>query len=337
MGAFFEIDGARGEGGGQVLRTSLALSMATGRAVRLRRVRANRPKPGLLRQHLTALRAAAAISGARVAGDELGSGEVEFTPGPVRAGEYRFAVGSAGSTTLVLQTVLLPLALCGGASVVHIEGGTHNRSAPPFEFLDGSYLPLLRRMGFDVEARLVRAGFEPAGGGELEVRIGRPGTPAFLDLSRRGELGERRGIVRIANLPMRIAEEERAMLARLLAWPSNCIAIHDDSSSPGPGNVVSLHVRAGDVGHVFTSFARMGLPARRVAKLAAVQLQRFLAGDAAVDEHLADQLLLPLALGAGGRLGLRAPSSHAATNLDLLAAWGFAFERDAETGIVARG
>jgi RNA 3'-terminal phosphate cyclase (ATP) len=336
VGAFFEIDGARGEGGGQVLRTSLALSMTSARPLRLRNVRAGRPKPGLLRQHLTAVRAAAAICGARVAGDELGSRAVEFTPGPVCAGDYRFAVGSAGSTTLVLQTVLLPLALCGGTSVLHIEGGTHNRSAPTFEFLDCSYLPLLRRMGFDVQARLLRAGYEPAGGGELEVRIGPPGTLHALDLTQRGELGERRGVVRIAHLPKRIAEDERAALVRLLAWPSDSITIHDDASSPGPGNVVSLHLRAGDVGHVFTGFARLGLPARRVAKQAADRLKSFLSGGTAVDEHLADQLLLPMALGAGGRLRMDSPSSHTLTNVALLEDWGIPFGYDPASGVVSR-
>ncbi|HVS17224.1 MAG TPA: RNA 3'-terminal phosphate cyclase [Planctomycetota bacterium] len=334
MGAPFEIDGSRGEGGGQVLRTGLALALATGRPLRVRNVRAGRPKPGLLRQHLAALRAAAEISGARMAGDELGSDTVELAPGPVRAGDYRFAVGSAGSTTLVLQTVLLPLALCGGSSRVRVEGGTHNRAAPPFEFLERSYVPILRRMGFDIEARLVRAGYEPAGGGEIEVRIGPAGPLRPLELCERGEPGARAAQVRIANLPARIAEDERDVLARLLEGPPEGIELVRDDAALGPGNVVSLCARFGEVEHVFTSFGQVGVPARRVAQRAVRQLRRFLVSDAAVDEHLADQLLLPIALGAGGRFKLAAPSSHTRTNLELLADWGAAIGLDAESGTI---
>lgn len=322
MAAPFEIDGSRGEGGGQVLRTSLALALATGRAVRVTNVRAGRPKSGLLRQHLAALRAAAEVSGARVSGDELGSTTVELAPGRVRAGDYRFAVGSAGSTTLVLQTVLLPLALCGGSSRLRIEGGTHNRAAPPFEFLERSYVPLLRRMGFDVEVELVRAGYEPAGGGEIAVRIGPANALRPLDLCDRGESGPRGAQVRIANLPARIAEEEREVLVRMLDLAPDAVELLEDRSALGPGNVVTLFAHFGDVEHAFTSFGRFGTSARRVAQLAVRQHRRFLLSAAAVDEHLADQLLLPLALGAGGRFTLDRPSSHTTTNLELLAAWG---------------
>jgi len=234
----------------------------------------------------------------------------------------------------VLQTVLLPLALCGGSSRLRIEGGTHNRSAPPFEFLAHSYLPLLRGLGLDIEARLVRAGYEPAGGGELEVHIGRPGRLRPLELEERGEVGERRAEVRIAHLSRRIAEEERATLVRLLRLGSESIEIVVDEDSPGPGNVVTAFLRLGERVHAFTAFGQVGRPARRVATLAAQQLRRFLGSRATVDVHLADQVLLPMALARGGRIRVDAPSSHTTTNLELLADWGFPFELDPSAGTV---
>ena len=166
-----KIDCSMGEGGGQILRSSLALSLVMGRSIRIEKIRAGRKKPGLLRQHLTAARAAAEIGRAQVRGVELGSEELEFAPGVVVPGEYRFAVGSAGSATLVLQTVLPALLTASGPSQLVLEGGTHNPMAPPFDFLEKAFLPCIRRMGPRVEATLTRPGFYPAGGGAFEVAI----------------------------------------------------------------------------------------------------------------------------------------------------------------------
>ena len=167
------IDGSVGEGGGQILRTALALALVTGTPFRIHAIRARRRKPGLLRQHLTAVNAAATVGGASTDGASLGSRELTFRPGRITPGEYRFAVGTAGSTGLVLQTVLPPLLLASGPSTVTVEGGTHNPGAPPFDFLARVFLPLLRRMGAHVEARLDRPGFYPAGGGQCTVGLGR--------------------------------------------------------------------------------------------------------------------------------------------------------------------
>src|SRR5688500_5881395 len=158
-----EIDGRHG--GGQLLRTALTLSLCTGTAFALSGIRAGRSKPGLMRQHLTAVRAAATIGDARVEGDALGSDRLRFVPGRVRAGEYAFATGSAGSTTLVLQTLLPALALAGGASTLRLEGGTHHPLAPTAEFIAGSFLPRVAEIGFVATVDLERAGFYPAGGG----------------------------------------------------------------------------------------------------------------------------------------------------------------------------
>ena len=182
------IDGSLGEGGGQILRSSLALSLVTGKPFVIENIRANRKKPGLMRQHLSAVRAAAEVSQARVEGAELGSTRLTFCPGTVRAGDYAFDVGSAGSATLVLQTVLPALLLAEGESNLTLRGGTHNPMAPPFDFLAKSYLPLVNRLGPTVEARLVRPGFYPVGRGEFSVRIQPARQLGRLELTDRGEI-----------------------------------------------------------------------------------------------------------------------------------------------------
>ncbi len=171
MTSMIHIDGAQGEGGGQILRSSLALAMVTGCGLTMERVRAGREKPGLMRQHLTAVRAAKEICGATVTGDAIGSSTLTFIPGSVRPGDYTFSVGTAGSATLVLQTVLPPLFIASGPSRLVLEGGTHNPWAPPFDFLQRAFLPLVNRMGPRVTATLERYGFYPAGGGRFVVEI----------------------------------------------------------------------------------------------------------------------------------------------------------------------
>ena len=165
------IDGSIGEGGGQIPRTALGLSLVTGKPFEIKNIRAGRRKPGLLRQHLTALKAAKQISQADVRGAQIGSSEFAFSPRRVRSGEYHFAVGTAGSTTLVLQTILPALMLADGPSTVVIEGGTHNPYAPPFPFLERSFIPVLRQMGVGIDLELNRYGFYPAGGGKFTIRI----------------------------------------------------------------------------------------------------------------------------------------------------------------------
>ena len=182
------IDGSLGEGGGQVLRTSLALSLVTGKPFRIDNIRAGRKSPGLLRQHLTAVGAAAQVGEASVDGAAMGSTSMTFIPRALRAGDYAFSIGTAGSTTLVLQTILLPLAVAGAPSTVVIDGGTHNPAAPPFDFLDQAFLPLLRRMGVDVNVELVRPGFFPAGGGQIRATITPVGKLGRRDLTSRDAL-----------------------------------------------------------------------------------------------------------------------------------------------------
>jgi RNA 3'-terminal phosphate cyclase (ATP) len=312
------IDGARGEGGGQILRTALSLSVATGRPFAIRQIRAGRAKPGLLRQHLTAVKAAAEISGARVEGAEIGASALSFTPGSVRAGDYVFRIGSAGSTGLVLQTVLAPLALAGAPSRVVIEGGTHNTGAPPFDFLTRSFLPLLRRMGFAVTARLERAGFYPAGGGAIEVEIGAAGAFQPLIIEERGAPLSRMAEALIANLPGAIAERELAAIGGLLGWPAEERFVRTRSDAAGPGNCLMLTMAYEHTCEVVTAFGRPGVSSEAVAAEAAGEARAFLASTAPVGCHLADQLLLPMALAAGGRFITGAPSQHLLTNLEVI-------------------
>jgi RNA 3'-terminal phosphate cyclase (ATP) len=294
-----ELDGAAGEGGGQILRTSLALAMCTGQPFTLDRIRARRSKPGLMRQHLTAVQAAARISNARVEGDAVGSKEITFAPSAVKPGDYHLAVGTAGSTTLILQTILPALLLAPGSSRLTLEGGTHNPMAPPFEFLDRAYLPLLRKMGADVEATLERAGFYPAGGGRLSVTVKPTGELQKIDLLERGEIRHRRGTVLLANLPGHIAEREVKTLTQLTNWDPSCFEIRKIDSA-GPGNAVLLELESDHVTEVFTAFGEAGVTAERVADLAVREMRHYLAAGVPVGEHLADQLLLPMALAGSG-------------------------------------
>lgn len=311
------IDGSQGEGGGQILRTSLALSMVTGQPVRLERIRAGRRKPGLMRQHLTCVQAATEIGSATVRGAEIGSQELEFHPGAVRPGSYRFAIGTAGSTSLVLQTVLPALLATSGESELELEGGTHNPLAPPFEFLQQSFAPVLRALGATLELTLERHGFYPAGGGQLRARIRSTGKLRPIELLERGSVRQRRARVLLARLPQAVADRELERVRERLGWSeAECHTIHVDG--PGPGNALSLELDCEHVTEVATAFGEKALRARAVADLAIDELRYYLASDAPVGVHLADQLLIPLALAGGGSLRTITPSLHTRTNAEII-------------------
>jgi RNA 3'-terminal phosphate cyclase (ATP) len=312
------IDGSQGEGGGQVLRTSLALSLVTGKAFRIENIRAKRKTPGLLRQHLTAVNAATRIGDAAVEGAQVGSLTLTFIPRALRGGEYEFAIGTAGSTMLVLQTILLPLAIADVPSVVEVEGGTHNPSAPPFDFIDRAFLPLLRRMGANVEIELLRPGFYPAGGGKIRVRIEPSQKLTRLELEERGAITTRCARAVVANLPWTIAEREVKVAAEELGWPEDCLQAHTLTGSAGPGNAISIIVGFENVTDVFTAFGERGVRAEDVAHQAVKEARRYINSDAAIGEHLADQLLLPLAMGGGGSFTTTPLSSHSVTNIETI-------------------
>ena len=314
----FTIDGSQGEGGGQILRTSLALSIITRTPIRIEKIRAKRDKPGLRRQHLTAVRAAAQVSDAAVSGDQVGSKQITFHPRRNVPGDYRFDVGSAGSTTLVLQTVLPPLMLAGGRSTLELIGGTHNPFAPPVDFLERAFLPILNRMGPWVTMTLERPGFYPVGGGRLQVTIEPAARLKPVAIVQRGAIMRRSCQAVIANLPDHIAERELATVTAALDWSGECLEMRRYEGDYGPGNVVTIDVACEHVTEVFTGFGRRGVRAEVVAGEAAAEAQRWLAAGVPVGEQLADQLLLPLALAGGGEFVTLPPSSHFTTNCDVI-------------------
>lgn len=319
--AMLEIDGAHGEGGGQILRSSLALSLVTGKPFRIVNIRAGRKRPGLMRQHLTAVHASVEVGQARVTGAELGSRDLTFQPGAVRSGEYRFSVGTAGSGTLVLQTVFPALALAKGRSTVTVEGGTHNPMAPPFDFLARAFLPLVERMGPRCTAVLERPGFYPAGGGRFRVAIEPASTFERLVLLERGEIRSRRATAVVALLARSIAERELKQIRDRLNWDPSTLHIESVANAVGPGNVVSVEIESEHVTELFTGFGERGVSAERVGMGVANEAADYLAAGVPVGRHLADQLLLPMALGNGGVFRTMKPSGHTRTHVELLRAF----------------
>lgn len=312
------IDGSKGEGGGQILRTALALSAVTGTPFQIDKIRAGRARPGLMRQHTTAVRAAAEICGARTDGAEPGSTALRFEPGAARGGEYHFAVGTAGSATLVLQTVLPALLLAGTGSSLLLEGGTHNPSAPPFDFLVRSFLPQLARMGARVTATLEKPGFYPAGGGRFRVAI-EPWTEREpLTLLERGASRVQTAEAIVAGLPSRIAERELDVLRQALGWERRTMRATKLADAHGPGNVVIVTLESDEVTEVATGFGERAVPAEEVAEGVAKEAARYLEAGVPVGEHLADQLLLPMALAGGGTFRTLEPSSHTRTQAEIL-------------------
>ncbi|MBC8072434.1 MAG: RNA 3'-terminal phosphate cyclase [Deltaproteobacteria bacterium] len=312
-----EIDGSEGEGGGQILRTALALAIIRGEPLHIRAIRAKRKRPGLLRQHLTAVQAAATVSAARVSGDRLGSDELRFEPTARIHGEHRFAVGTAGSATLVLQTVLWPLLGTPGESTVVVEGGTHNPLAPPFEFLDRVLLPVLRRMGAELELELLGAGFYPAGGGAVRLRVvgGRPLQP--LALHERGAIRKRRAQAIVANLKKTIGHRELAVVREQLGFTRDELEVVE-VPGPGPGNLLLIEGEHDGGAELVSECGEKGLPAETVAQRAVDAWRRWHDADVPVGEHLADQLLIPLALAGSGGFTTLTPTEHTRTNAALV-------------------
>lgn len=307
------IDGSLGEGGGQVLRSSLALSLVTGTAFRLTRIRAGRKTPGLRRQHVTAVAAAAEVSDGDVVGGELGSRELTFRPRGLFAGRRTWSVGSAGSVTLVLQTVLPALVTAGSASRLEITGGTHAAWAPPFDFLERAFLPLLERMGPRLRATLERPGFHPHGGGAVRLDVEPAATLARLDVLERGALRERWAVAWTSRVPDGVARRELAVVEHELGWPRERLEVRA-VQAPGPGNALVLGVACRNVTEVFSAVGRRGLPAEAVARTAVGAAREWLESGAAVGVHLADQLLVPMALAGGGAFRSLPPTPHALTN-----------------------
>lgn len=312
------IDGSEGEGGGQVLRNACALSLLTGEPFTIKNIRGKREKPGLMRQHLTSIAAACEISSAQCDGLEMGSTEITFRPGTIKAGSYHFAVGTAGSTGLVLQTILIPLIYADGPSRVTIEGGTHASSAPPFDFLEKCFLPILSRMGPAVSAKITRHGFYPRGGGKIVIDI----TPAPLQAIEcldRGALLARSGLLKFAGIPFDVAERMLESARKTLGdWPADQFILRQLPEDHGPGMALLIEAEYENVTELVSGFGKIGVKAERIGKSTAARIAGYEKSSAFAGPYLQDQLLLPFAVAGGGSFTSVKLSEHTRTAADII-------------------
>ncbi len=310
------LDGSQGEGGGQILRTALSLSCVTGRPFRIYNIRANRAKPGLRAQHLACVRAAAAVCAARVEGAEIAATRLSFEPGEVRPGEYRFDIGTAGSASLVFQTVAYPLSFASGESLVTITGGTHNPMSPCFHYLEQCWAPVINHMGFRIKLELRRAGFYPKGGGEMQARILPAREVQPIHWPQRGALLRCEALAGAARLKPHVREREARQASRRLERMAIRARVRDvdlPAASPGAFVLIRVDFASGRAG--FAALGAPGKPAERVADEACDALRNFLSSAGAVDAHLADQLLLPCVFAAGeSQFATPTITSHLLTN-----------------------
>ena len=294
------LDGSQGEGGGQILRSSLALSILTKQPFKLTNIRANRPKPGLAAQHLASVRAAATICGGTYKGGSLGSRELYFEPGTVKSGNYTIAIGTAGATALVLHTVYLPLLLRGeGVSTLTITGGTHVLAAPCFHYLQTTWAGFLAKLGASVEVELVRPGFYPRGGGEIRATIAPCATLKPLHLTACPELTTAGGFSAGADLPDDVARKQARRMGERLKRVDVESHLPLETWANGPGSVAAIVFRQLTPAPLFAALGARGRPAEAVADEAADAAIAFRETKSPVDPHAADQLVLPLAFAAG--------------------------------------
>ena len=318
-----EIDGSQGEGGGQILRTSIALSAITQTPVRITNIRAGRKKSGLKRQHATAVQAAASLCDAETVGASPGSDRLEFVPGQIKSGDFRFAMGTAGSTSLVFQTLLPILLNADGPSTLVLEGGTHNPFAPPFDFLKQVYLRQLERMGASVVATIERHGFYPAGGGRVEFQISPCEGWKPVEILERGKVLQQRAVALVSNLPTSIGDRECEVARRKFGWKHEGSADVREVESNGPGNVAMIELEYQNVTELFIAFGAKGRASEQVARDVCRQANRYLKNTAPVGEYLADQLLLPMALGkvqgsGGGSFRTMKLTDHSTTHINII-------------------
>ena len=313
------IDGSTGEGGGQILRTSLTLSCITGKSLHIENIRAARRNPGLAKQHLSCVRAACKICDGRAQGTTKGSQVLDFIPGSVQSGDYNFDIGSAGSASLVIQTILPALFLADKPSAVTVTGGTHNPMAPPFDFLNETFLPAIANAGFDGICTLIRHGFFPAGGGKITFHIQpwQKSKGEIIDLCRQSKKPQIHVRIYTAKLPECVAQRQWELLLRsgLNIQNTEHIEVKD---SDGPGNCAMIRLCSSEHTTVFTAFGMRGKPSEEVIREVVSLAKDFLASEAAVDHFLADQLLIYMALAKTGSFTTNELSSHLKTNMEVI-------------------
>lgn len=314
------IDGSQGEGGGQILRSSLTLSILTGQSYEIFNIRSNRKKPGLQPQHLKCVEAAVVISEAEQKGAAIGSTRLIFSPGKVHSGNYQVDIGTAGSTSLVLHTIFLPLAFANGESTITITGGTHVPWSPVFHYLDIQWLPMLRRMGFNIKISLKQAGFYPRGGGKIIAHIKPTRQLKPLNLRERGQLVKMRGISAAANLASSVIERQKSqMLKRLSGANIGCNIKTETMPSRWKNTMALLSAEYENGSGCFTALGAPGKRAEKVADEAVDELLEYLGTTGCVDKYLADQLLLPLAFtGSKSHYRTSQITRHLLTNRDVI-------------------
>jgi len=313
------IDGSTGEGGGQILRTSLALSCITGKSLHIENIRAARRNPGLAKQHLSCVRAVCQICSGQCRGDALKSSVLDFQPGPVQSGDFRFDIGSAGSASLVIQTVLPALFLADKPSAVTVTGGTHNPLAPPFDFLSETFLPAIAAAGFRGNCKLIKHGFYPAGGGKItfDVQPWQKNTDRIIDLCEPGKEPQIHARIYTAKLPSHIAQRQRKLLLQSGLNIRNIEHI-EVADSDGPGNCAMIRLCSGERTTVFTAFGMRGKRSEEVISEVVDLAEDFLASDAGIDRFLADQLLIYMAMAEAGSYTTNELSSHLQTNMEVI-------------------
>ena len=314
------IDGSIGEGGGQVLRTSLTLALITGRSFTLSNIRQRRAKPGLMAQHLKAVEAAREVGKAKVEGARPGSQFLVFEPAGLSSGDFHYDIGTAGSTSLVLQTILPPLSFAAANSTVTLIGGTHVPWSPCFHYLEMHWLHYMRRIGFGIRLELDAAGFYPRGGGRVLATV-RPASPLSpLCLTNRGTLNRIRGISAVANLDLSVAERQKVRALKRLRDVSSSVEIEIlRLSSPSKGTLLLLLAEFENSQCCFYGLGALGKPAERVADEAVDELFNLLATDGAIDHYLSDQLILPLALAPGeSEIRTSKVTQHLTTNAEIV-------------------
>jgi RNA 3'-terminal phosphate cyclase (ATP) len=309
-----QLDGS--SGGGQMLRTALSLSAITGQGFAMSHIRGKRPRPGLMRQHLTCVQATAEVCGATVEGAEIGATEITFRPGSIRAGNYHFSIGTAGSTALLFQTLLPVLWSADGPSELRLEGGTHNPMAPPYEFLDEVFLPAIGLAGVSCDLELGSAGFIPVGGGELRARIAP--CPRLLPLDFTARQSYDRPAMRLVyrNLPQGILD--RTIAGAREIFPEIEASVTAAAPGPSTGLCALVSVKGSGLPEMSSCCGDRGIMAEQVGRRAAKPLCDFLGATAPVGRHLADQLLLPMALAGGGAFLTMKPDDHVTTNISVI-------------------
>ena len=295
-----EIDGSQGEGGGQIFRTSIPLSMLTKQSTRIFNIRGRRSSPGLKYQHLTALEAACQISDAQITGDSLGSQEVIFTPGNIKPGNYQFNIPTAGSAGLVLQTVFVPLSFASDSSQIKISGGTHVPWSPQYHYLEYHWIPSLKNIGYAGTIKLNSCGYFPVGGGELVCKIIPSDGITPVNILERGKLNQIRGISGVSNLPLEIAKRQRQRLVSKLGsnYPLNDIRTNSFPAK-GKGTFIVLLLEYENTSACISSLGQKGKRAEDVADEVVAQVEEFHKSCGCMDKYIADQLLIPLCFSTG--------------------------------------